>query len=61
MPRKEQTNLRLTPVARDLLARLSDDEGISQGDIIEVLVRAEANRRGITVRPQGMSNEATAV
>ena len=56
MPPKEPVNFRLSKLARDLLKRLSDLDGISQGDVIEVLVRAEIARRGLPL-PQNKRQE----
>jgi hypothetical protein len=47
--RKEQVNSRLTPTARTLLVRIADVWGVGQGDVIEMLLRAEGARIGIGV------------
>ena len=39
--KKEQVNVRLTDEARKILASLSAQKGISQADILEILLRAE--------------------
>lgn len=43
---KVQTNIRLTPTARKLLVRIASFWGVAQGDVIEILLRAEAARLG---------------
>lgn len=44
---KLQTNIRLTPTARKAMVQLSDIMGIAQGDVVELLLRAEAARLGL--------------
>lgn len=44
---KQQLNMRLTQHARNLLVRLASSRGVSQTDIVEMLIREEAERRGI--------------
>lgn len=45
--RKQQINVRLTPTARALLARIASTLGITHGNVIEMLIRAEASRLGL--------------
>jgi uncharacterized protein (DUF1778 family) len=47
---KQQLNMRLTAHARKLLARLAMARGVSQTDIVEMMIREEAERRGIVVQ-----------
>jgi hypothetical protein len=42
--RKVQTNVRLTPQARKILARVAGLYGVAQGDVLEILLRLEAAR-----------------
>lgn len=42
--KKAQVNVRLTPVARRILTQLSEVYGVSQGDVLEILLRMEAAR-----------------
>jgi hypothetical protein len=44
---KQQTNIRLTPSARAYLQAISELWGIAQGDVVEILLKAEAARIGI--------------
>lgn len=52
---KRQTNMRLTDHGRDLLARLASLSGIGQADVVEQLLRSEAQRVGLAERstPEG--------
>lgn len=45
---KDQVNMRLTPTARRILAWLTEKWEMSQGDAIEVLLRSEDARIGLT-------------
>ena len=48
MPIKsEQVNVRMTETGKDLLQRVCYFQGISQGSLLEILVRQEARRLGI--------------
>lgn len=49
--RDTQTNIRLTQRDKALLVRLSDDMGLSMNDVVMILVRAEAKRRGLSEHP----------
>jgi len=42
---KAQTNIRLTPAIKAALKQLSELEGVSEGQFIEQLVKAEVKRR----------------
>ena len=42
--KKAQVNIRLTPTGRAILTQLSGVYGVSQGDVIEILLRMEAAR-----------------
>lgn len=44
---KVSKNLRLTKVCVAMLERLANDRGITPAHTIEILVRAEAERRGL--------------
>lgn len=44
MIRKHQVNIRLTPEAQEILKRLAGVFGISQGDLIELLLRQQAKQ-----------------
>lgn len=44
METKQQTNIRLTPTARRIMNDLTNVYGVSQGDVIEMLLRSEAAR-----------------
>jgi hypothetical protein len=46
---KEIANFRLTPEARALLRKLAALRGISMASQLELLIRDEAERRGVTV------------
>jgi predicted nucleic acid-binding protein len=48
--RDTQTLIRLTQSDKDLLVRLSEDYGLSMNDVVMLLVRQEAKRRGMTER-----------
>lgn len=53
-PRHEprvQTNLRLTQHARNVLAHLSETYGLSQADIVELLLRKAEQENTLTVLP----------
>jgi predicted transcriptional regulator len=45
--RKEPTSIRLTPEAKELLAKLADANGISQAAWLETTIRREARREKI--------------
>lgn len=45
--RKKQVNMRLSRTGRDLLAKIADRYGITHGNVIEMLLRAEAARIGV--------------
>lgn len=47
MRNKISTSFRLSPVALDMLKRLSDNMGISQADVVEVSVRDLCKKRNI--------------
>lgn len=50
------TSFRLTPEARRLLAAMAEKRGVSQGAILEQLIRDEAERRNITA-PQANESD----
>lgn len=43
--KKEQVNVRLTEKARKILQRLSGAMGISQADVLELMLREEEKRK----------------
>lgn len=45
--RDTQTLIRLTKNDKNLLVHLSDEMGLSMNDVVMLLVRAEAQRRGL--------------
>lgn len=45
--RDTQTLIRLTQADKALLVSLSDEMGLSMNDVVMLLVRSEAQRRGI--------------
>lgn len=49
---KAQVNVRLTSLARNLLTHLARAKGISQADILEMLIRDEAIRQGFLTAPK---------
>lgn len=44
---KTQVNVRLTHEARNYLALLATQRGISQADVLEIIIREEAIRMGL--------------
>jgi hypothetical protein len=42
---KAQTNIRLSPAIKAALKQLSEAEGLSEGQFVEQLVKAEVKRR----------------
>ena len=54
---KRQTNMRLSEDGRGLLSRLAAFWGIGQGDVVEQLLRAEAQRVGLAAHstPGGLT------
>jgi hypothetical protein len=44
---KLSTSIRLTPLAKVFLKKLSNSLGISQSSILEVLIREKAKKEGI--------------
>lgn len=42
---KEQVNVRLTATAKRILAKLSTQMGISQADVLEILLREEDKKK----------------
>jgi predicted transcriptional regulator len=59
MPHKnDSTSFRLSDVARRLLQQLADRHGISKRSVLEMLIRAEAERAGLVVyRESGAETE----
>lgn len=58
-PRQEpriQTNLRLTQHARNVLSHLSEVYGLSQADIVELLLRRAEKESTLTVLPANGSS-----
>ena len=44
MESKDQTNIRLTATAKQIMNDLTNVYGVAQGDVIEILLRCEAAR-----------------
>ncbi len=50
---KTSTSFRLSTTARQLLATLTEDSGLSQASVIEVALRDMAKARGLKVPREG--------
>lgn len=50
---KQPTTFRLTDKAKDLLARLAEELGMSQGAVLESLIREKARKEGVSSEEPG--------
>jgi hypothetical protein len=54
---KVQTNVRLTELGRTLLDKLTDLYGVSQADVIEMLIRDRARNEGLFSTMQAVKGQ----